>query len=145
MSLVQSGTSLTLKQKRKAAEMKSKQSKKPLVQNIRRRVPIKPYINCDSANKKEVYGHTYKLVSQIQQFYIKCHSLTTTLLSPIPEDQVSLADRAVNPTKKDSTVSGNIYGKSLFDHLDMEISSYNEGNWWQGQTAERSSRFRKRH
>ena len=53
------------------------------------------------------------------------------------EDQVSLADRAVNLTKNDVSQLycewqkrelGSDNGKSLFDRLDMEINSYNEAN-----------------
>ena len=48
--------SQTLKQKQKAAEMKSKQSKKPCTGSEYKaeesRMPINPQINCDSANKK---------------------------------------------------------------------------------------------
>ena len=53
------------------------------------------------------------------------------------EDQVSLADRDVNSTKKDVSrlycewqkrELGSDNGKSLFDRLDMEINSYNEAN-----------------
>lgn len=48
--------SLTPKQKQKAAEMKSKQSKKHATGSEYKaeenRMPINPQINCDSANKK---------------------------------------------------------------------------------------------
>ena len=51
------------------------------------------------------------------------------------EDQISLADRAINPTKKDvsrlhaqwrKTELGDDNGKSLFDRLEVDINTYND-------------------
>ena len=157
--------------------MKSKQSKKPLVQNIRRKktgcpstltltvtVPTKkqryasawPYLVSHPTILQVSFTHNHPLESAHVQGFRPIapetkeelfrkgqtaasafHWSETKLYRDGGEDQVSLADRAVNPTKKDVSrlysewqkrEFGNDNGKSLFDHLDMEISSYNEAN-----------------
>ena len=172
--------SLTLKQKQKAAEMKSKQSKKPLVQNIRRKktgrpstlkltvtVPTRkltyasarPYLVTHPTILQVSFTHNHPLESahvlafrpiapetkeKMFDLFRKGHTAAsafhwneTKLYLDGGEDQVSLADRAVNPTKKDVSrlycewqkrELGSDNGKSLFDRLDMEINSYNEAN-----------------
>lgn len=172
--------SLTLKQKQKAAEMKSKQSKKPLVHNIRRKktgcpstlkltvtVPTKkqtyasarPYLVSHPTILQVSFTHNHPLesahvlafrpiASETKESFFELfrkghtaasafHRNETKLYLDGGEDQISLADRAVNPTRKDVSrlysewqkrELGSNNGKSLFDCLDMEINSYNEAN-----------------
>ena len=186
--------SLTLKQKQKAAGMKSNQSKKPLVQNIRRKktgcpstlqltvtVPTKkqtyasakPYLVSHPTILQISFTHNHPLESahalafrpiapetkeEFFEMFRKGHTAAsafhwneTKLYLDGGEDQVSLADRAVNPTKKDVSrlysewqkrELGSDNGKSLFDRLDIEISSYNEANSETGGKA-KLQRFEK--
>ena len=91
--------SLTLKQKQKAAEMKSKQSKKPLVQNIRRKKT-----GCPSTLKLTVTVPTRKQTYASARPYLVTHltilQVSFTHNHPLESAHV-LAFRPIAPETKE--------------------------------------------